>query len=975
MNWIDSIKIVRKAQENNRLVIFVGAGISRNSGVPTWGELIRIIADRIGYSRCANCDSTLKCSGTECEKSQKFLQEEFLRIPEYLYLDDDTEKSKENYYEVIKTALKSDAKPNRINYEVFNLLPHHIITTNFDKLLESTTSVNSQLYSVISEDGEMLSHASERYIIKMHGDIDKPDTLVLKESDYINYEQKHPLISTFIRSLLINHTFLFIGYSLNDINLNLIIGWINFFAQQLGAKERPLNFLLQAQSVTEFEKKRLKSKNIVVIELNELPETLVDDVAQNTDITHDSGKRVLAYLRSVYDERELQKYLPFSSIIEDKYSYLESYKHIAHEDLLSVLPIPEAKFKDSCLVVFDEEQYQGFSLLLRDNNVRLIRTLQKAGITSIQSRKSGNTTNVPRQKISDDIMQLYLDNDYLRIKIEIDKSTDTASRIYYYSLLKMEGPIVEQEVLREETQLSLSESEDYISLLLHKTRARLATLSLYDRQEARTRELAKLFDTIPNKYRKVTTFLRMLFENPKTNLHRMQELLSKQETRVFQTSGYFESGHAHTHIWELKSFAYNYYFFFKKNHLPIDYFTNPKDYLSYYMQAILSSYVRPSQKATGFLGVSTHQECYVLNEIDLDMLVKFVSQKQLNKWIYDFAISTLELDASIDIKQKFNNLCDSLERFNVEQWTEYLLTFSTLICFLKLSDETKQTMLCRITSTFKSFVPKSPHYSLRVFEAIAYLVMHSSIVTSRQCAYDLLNAFLDDEIFQHLLDFHKNKLKNVIGRISKNIGEEDKLSLSKKINSIVDEKSRMKKILIVHEALSISEHVEFLRQNLVNIGSDNLFTLLYKKIIPFDQEIENLLYGRIEEKYTEKINANGVYSYPDWFTINIEIFILLKLIGFDINIQRLEPFVEFSDHLSFILSPDEFDYSKVDLNHYMWQNFLYSPQYQDFFLRHKTEILTEELHDVFLRRQDTREQQKIVYGIFLENEELRDYPK
>lgn len=31
MNWIESIKEVKKAQDNDRLVIFVGAGVSANS--------------------------------------------------------------------------------------------------------------------------------------------------------------------------------------------------------------------------------------------------------------------------------------------------------------------------------------------------------------------------------------------------------------------------------------------------------------------------------------------------------------------------------------------------------------------------------------------------------------------------------------------------------------------------------------------------------------------------------------------------------------------------------------------------------------------------------------------------------------------------------------------------------------------------------------------------------------------------------
>lgn len=61
----------------------------------------------------------------------------------------------------------------------------------------------------------------------MHGDLQEPEKIVLRESDYIEYEQNRPLISTYIRSLLINHTFVFIGYSLNDYMI-LKIKWMRF---------------------------------------------------------------------------------------------------------------------------------------------------------------------------------------------------------------------------------------------------------------------------------------------------------------------------------------------------------------------------------------------------------------------------------------------------------------------------------------------------------------------------------------------------------------------------------------------------------------------------------------------------------------------------------------------------------------------------------------------------------------------------
>ena len=36
----ESKKIIRKAMNNNKLVIFVGAGVSANSGLPSWKDLV-----------------------------------------------------------------------------------------------------------------------------------------------------------------------------------------------------------------------------------------------------------------------------------------------------------------------------------------------------------------------------------------------------------------------------------------------------------------------------------------------------------------------------------------------------------------------------------------------------------------------------------------------------------------------------------------------------------------------------------------------------------------------------------------------------------------------------------------------------------------------------------------------------------------------------------------------------------------------
>ena len=85
---------------------------------------------------------------------------------------------------------------------------------------------NKNIYDIITKDNELPYSKTNKAIIKMHGDL-KNRNVVLKKSDYDNYEKNFPLISTFIKGLFTSNTILFIGYSLNDVNVKDIIRWIN----------------------------------------------------------------------------------------------------------------------------------------------------------------------------------------------------------------------------------------------------------------------------------------------------------------------------------------------------------------------------------------------------------------------------------------------------------------------------------------------------------------------------------------------------------------------------------------------------------------------------------------------------------------------------------------------------------------------------------------------------------------------------
>lgn len=193
------IKTIREAADNKRLVLFVGAGVSANSGVPVWSELIE----------------KLKTPFTSaCDKNTDDLKAAQLYLDTY---------GRKDFLETVRTTLNVDnAQTCDIHKLLLALNPQHIITTNYDTLLEDAASEQLQKYSVIRTDTDIPYCNESNTIVKMHGDF-VHGNIVLAEEDYLNYARNFPLIRTYVQSLFAKNLVLFIGFSFNDINLKYIL--------------------------------------------------------------------------------------------------------------------------------------------------------------------------------------------------------------------------------------------------------------------------------------------------------------------------------------------------------------------------------------------------------------------------------------------------------------------------------------------------------------------------------------------------------------------------------------------------------------------------------------------------------------------------------------------------------------------------------------------------------------------------------
>lgn len=185
--------------------VFAGAGLSRGSGYTNWKELVRPLAEEIGldvekeYDLVAIAQYYRNERGTRSSINQKILNE------------------------FTKETVRNE------NIEILTRLPVNTYwTTNYDELLENTLKENNRKADVKTTQESLADNIYDRdaVVYKMHGDVRCPAKAVLTKDDYEIYSTERPLFRTALQGDLISKTFLFIGFSFEDPNLDYILSQI-----------------------------------------------------------------------------------------------------------------------------------------------------------------------------------------------------------------------------------------------------------------------------------------------------------------------------------------------------------------------------------------------------------------------------------------------------------------------------------------------------------------------------------------------------------------------------------------------------------------------------------------------------------------------------------------------------------------------------------------------------------------------------
>ena len=248
------IQELTKASKNGKLVFFIGAGLSTLSEYPQW----RALVDKYYVGLYGKT------------KEGDYSSDEYLRIPQIFY----DVKGEEAYDRILEDVFSVNKPTNPIHDKIIAMNPVHIITTNYDDLIDKACWKRGRYFSVISDEEDVANATSSRYLLKVHGDFRrgyKGKHVVLKESDYMNYEQDHPLISSLMKTIMATHTIVFIGYGLGDYNINLLLNWVKQL--QKDGYKKPFFIRTEHEPIEEHTAVYYQSKGLRIIDGTSIEET------------------------------------------------------------------------------------------------------------------------------------------------------------------------------------------------------------------------------------------------------------------------------------------------------------------------------------------------------------------------------------------------------------------------------------------------------------------------------------------------------------------------------------------------------------------------------------------------------------------------------------------------------------------------------------------------------------------------------
>jgi hypothetical protein len=190
-----------------RAVLFAGAGLSIPLGVPSWEDLVQRM-----------------CQQLNIDPESVAGPDNYRALAEFYRLEHGSVELLQRWMDQEWDALKGRVSNSLAHQLIVSLGFKTIYTTNYDRNIEAAFHVCGQDYAKIANAGDLAkAESSQTQIIKFHGDFEDIDSLVITETDFFDRLRFESALDIKLRADALDKTVLFIGYSMSDIHIRLLL--------------------------------------------------------------------------------------------------------------------------------------------------------------------------------------------------------------------------------------------------------------------------------------------------------------------------------------------------------------------------------------------------------------------------------------------------------------------------------------------------------------------------------------------------------------------------------------------------------------------------------------------------------------------------------------------------------------------------------------------------------------------------------